>query len=303
MKVLRALAATATAAILTALFWPASARGQEEPATVTEIGWWSRNPAAAAPPNGFQVAQAPDGDLTVSAIRIRLTGTTLLTARLGLGETQIIGTPTLQVCPTTAPWTPAAHDFASAPKPDCASPIPLQRNEAAREWFADVLSFLASGGEVSLMIVPAPDPANPTPLKAPFQADFASASLIATTGEVPSSDTGGGGGGGEIATGDFSLPSDSGLSVVPTAPAVEDLAGGAFTAPPDLDPAAAPAAAAPAQVPGRFPVRATTDDDGGSSQPWGRLPLVILGSAIIGAGTAVARQRLQALGWLPASSS
>ena len=290
--------AAAVAAVVALLVWPGDARAQD--ATVSEVGWWSRNPAAMPPPGGFQVAQAPDGDLSVSAIRIRVSGTSLLTARLSIVETQVVGTPTVQVCRTAATWTagPHAGDF-NAPERDCASPVPLARNEAAREWTADVLPLLTTGGDVSLMVVPAPDPANPTPLKAPFQVDFGSAQVLATGGEVPSSDTGVGGGGGEVASGDFSLPVDSGLSVAPSS-APSDLSVPAFTAPPDLNPAQAPAAAAPAQVPGRFPIRPATDDGGGGADtPWGRLPLVMLGAAAIGATTAFARQRLQALGWLP----
>ena len=284
------VAATTTGVFLA----PLDARAQEA-ATVAEVKWWSQNPAAAPPEGGFQVAQSPGGDLTVTALRIRVASPSLSAARLILQESQTVGTPTLQLCRITAPWSSTDGD---APEADCSAPVALQRNEPTREWAADVLSLLAGGGDVSVLVVPAPDPANPTPVKAPFQADFTGATIIAT-GPDPGTDDASAGGGGDLASGDLgTFASDSGLAVAPSATS-PDFSLSPVAVPPDLNPAAAPAAAAPPQVPGRFPVRSVAAGGDGSDTPWGRLPLVLVVSAAVGALAAVARQRLQAMGWLP----
>lgn len=287
-------AAVAVAALLVA---PLEVRAQEA-ATITEVGWWSQNPTTAPPAGGFQVAQAPNGDVSIAAVRISVASPSLTAARLLLQESQVVGTATLQVCRTTSAWSASEHGFDDRPEVDCGAPVALQRNEASREWAADVLALVSSGGDVSLVVVPAPDPANPTPLKTPFQADFTGATIVAS-GADPTTESAGGGAGGGLASGDLgSLPSDTGLSVAPTSP-VDEFAISPVGAPPDLNPAAAPAAAAPPQVPGRFPVRSSATGGGGSDTPWGRLPLVILAAGLFGAATAFARQRLQTAGWLP----
>ena len=296
MRPLRTLVAAAAAAALAGvLFWPAGARAQDA-ATISEVGWWSRNPAAAPPSGGFQVARAPDGDLSVAALRVQVASPPTA-ARLLLQQAQAVGTPTMQVCKTTATWSAAAHSD-PPPERDCASAIPLQPDTAAGGFAADVVALLGGGGEVSLMIVPMPDSANPSPIQTPFQADFTGATLSASGGDEGTTSAGVGSGdtGGGVATGELgSAPTDVSFSATPTAGA--DLAISPVVAPPDLNPAVAPAAAAPAQVPGRFPVRATAAS--GTPRPWGRLPLLIVTAAAIGAGAAFARQRLRTLGWLP----
>ncbi|MBV9665981.1 MAG: hypothetical protein JOZ37_18600, partial [Actinobacteria bacterium] len=81
------------------LLLPAAARAQTA-AEVTDTGWWTQNPAPNAPPGGFEVAEGPQGPLSVAAMHIRVDATTLTQGVLTISESQVVGTPELQVCPT-----------------------------------------------------------------------------------------------------------------------------------------------------------------------------------------------------------
>lgn len=297
----RAIACVVVAGVSVAVFMPVDVAAQVA-ASITETGWWSRNPAATAPAGGFQVASAPDGPVSVTALRVQVDATSLRSALLILSESNQVGTATLQVCPTTAAWSAAAPGpITAAPAPECGSAVALQRNEVQRVWTADVAAVLGGGaGQKSLVVVPGP---SALPVPVPFQVDFAGAALQAD-GDVPppSGATGDGAFGGGIAdttpfATDFSAPTDLGVAPSFSAPAIE-------TPTAAIPSVSETATAAPAQVPGRFPTRGDIGIPvaGGPKKPWGRLPLLILAAAAVGAGSAVGRERLQSLGWLPSSS-
>lgn len=284
-------------ALLTASVFVALAGGDvraEPGATVTEFGWWSQVPGATTPAGGgFQVADSPAGPLSVAAIRVSVTAATLSSGTLVLPESEQVGTAALQVCLTRSAWSPSSPGpWNQRPTPDCAAPIALVRDAAALSWTAQVLPLLSSGpGEVSLMVVPAPAA---TPVPTPFQISFRGAGLQAEAGSAvpePAGSSGPASGfdstfGGASAVGS---PSDFGVPAPLPEPAVAPV------------PANEQIVAAPAQVGGRFPQRGDVGiPGGGADQPWGRLPLLVLAAAAIGAGTSVGRMQLRARGLLAA---
>lgn len=264
--------------------------------SVSEFGWWSKVPGAATQAGGgFQVADGPGGPLSVAAIRMNVTASTLTSARLVLPEVQQVGTAILQVCRTASSWTAASPgQYDSAPKPDCTSAIPMARDGAAVAWTADILPLLNSGpGQVSVMIVPGP-PAAPLPAPAPFQVSFSDANLESEgSSEAPvapsTSDSSGGfaetfGAGSSVGSpADFGVPAPL-AEPVTAAPAPNEQV-----------------LTAPAQTPGRFPQRGDVGaPSGGADQPWGRLPLLMVVAAAIGAAASVARTQLRARGLIAA---
>lgn len=128
-------------------------------ATITKVGWWSRNPASQAPADGFNVQRAPDGAVSVAAIEVAssddLRSATLILAEAG-GVRQ--DAAVLQACITPNAWKPgAAQAWGEAPKSECEqASVDLARNATAATWSGDVLKLLGDidKGPVSLMIVP-----------------------------------------------------------------------------------------------------------------------------------------------------
>jgi hypothetical protein len=202
----------------------------------------------------------------------------------------------------------------SRPAPTCGStPVRLVHNDVQKIWTVDVRSFLPSGQPTaSVMIVPAPDesitvppptPAPPvgvpvappvtppppstipaqTPVPLPFTASFGGAQLVAE----------GSGGAGDIPIGD--------VGVIPSESPIGDLGtSDSFFATPDIPTPDQQAIASPAQVEGRFPQRGDVGLPGekGANQPWGRLPLLTLAAAAVGAGTSIGRSQLRQRGLL-----
>ena len=316
MKHLRIAAAAALAVVAAGFALMPGEVSAQAAASVAETAWWSRQPAA-VPGSTFEVARAPDGDISVTAIRIRVDGQ-VGPAQLQLTEVQTAGSPSLQICPTLATWTvpptlPGAWD--SRPAPTCGStPVRLVRNEVQGIWSVDVRSFLAPGQPtVSVMIVPAPDesitvppplPAPPvgipvappvpvplpppstipgqTPVPLPFTVSFSRAELLAEGSAVADTPAG---------VSDLA-PLDSPLG---------DVGGSdSFFATPEIPAPDEQAVAGAAQVEGRFPQRGDVGVPGekGAHQPWGRLPLLTLAAAAIGAGTSIGRTQLRARGLL-----
>jgi hypothetical protein len=262
---------------------------------VTEFGWWTQVPGATTQAGGgFQVADSPAGQLSVAAIRISITASSLVSAKLVLPEAQQIGSAIVQVCRTTSTWTAASPGtWDKKPTPDCATPIPLVRDAASTSWSADVMALLSSGpGEVSLMVVPGPPPAG-LPAPAPFQVSLGGAELQSEAGaalpdpvaapapaESGFTDTFG-------AASSVGSPSDFGVPAPLPTPVVEPSAPNQQVA------------AAPAQTPGRFPSRNDAGaPGGGEKKPWGRLPVLTLAAALVGAGTSVGRSQLRERGLL-----
>lgn len=290
-------AALLGAAVFVALAGGTAVRA-ESGASVTEFGWWSRAPAATTPAGGgFEIADSPAGQLSVAAIRINVTASSLSSAKLVLPENQQVGAGIMQVCPTTSPWRPESPGmFDQAPKPDCQNPIAMVRDAGgtAPTWTAEVLPLLSGGPrEVSLMVVPGP-PSAPLPAAAPFVVSLRGADLFSEAGSAlpdvapsPEADTSFDSTFGAASS--VGSPSDFGQPAPlpqPAAPAV---------------PESEQIVAAPAQTAGRFPTRGDVGTPGGGAdQPWGRLPLLTLAAAAVGAVSSVGRTQLRARGLLPA---
>jgi hypothetical protein len=251
----------------------------------------------------------------VTAFRIRVDGS-VTSAQLQLTEVQASGTPSLQRCPTLASWTAAAPGpWEARPAPTCGStPVRVIRNEAQKTWTLDIRSFLSSGQPtVSVMLVPAPDeaitvppptPAPPvgvpvappvtapppstipgqTPVPLPFTVSFSGAQLLAEGAAVAVS--------GPVGDGSLGSSLD---------PAGDLGTSDSFFATPDIPTPAQQAIAAPVQVEGHFPQRGDVGVPGetGAHQPWGRLPLLTLAAAAVGAGTSVGRSQLRQRDLLP----
>lgn len=130
---------------------------------VTQTGWWTRSPAPpTVPDGGLAVGVAPDGNVSVGAIKLDTAGGAT-SAKVTLKESDGQGqqAASLQVCTTNDEWNGAkGDDLATAPRATCPEkPVLLTRNDDGT-WTADVASLIASqSGEVSIMIVPAPSAA------------------------------------------------------------------------------------------------------------------------------------------------
>lgn len=137
---------------------------------VSAVGWWTRSPSPpTVPDGGIAVGVAPDGDLSVAAIKLDTAGGAAQ-AKLSLKESDAQGAEaaSLQVCTTSDEWSAAKGDeLDAAPRATCpAEPVLLTRASDGT-WTADVASLIASQqGEVSIMVLPAPAPA-PTPATVP----------------------------------------------------------------------------------------------------------------------------------------
>lgn len=158
MKRLGALALVGLVGALL-LTWAAPARAADV-GSISEFGWWTKRPGAQPVVNGFEVASGPDGEESVAAFRVNLTGS-VSQATLSFVETTnpnlapVSGTPAINVCVTTVVWAAESDaDFAKAPKQDCSAAIPMTVN-AKGGWSADVTALLTGkSGTVSLMAVP-----------------------------------------------------------------------------------------------------------------------------------------------------
>ncbi|HZQ83842.1 MAG TPA: hypothetical protein VFA83_03335 [Acidimicrobiales bacterium] len=278
---------------------PAAARAQAA-AEIADTGWWTQSPAPNAPAGGFEVAEGPQGPLSVAAFHIRVEATTLTQAVLTLSESQVVGTPTLQVCPTTSVWTPATGGaYSSAPTPNCATSVTMTRNATGAVDTADIRKLIGPGPTtVSLMVVPLPGAA---PVQVPFDATFSAATMLADGDIEPAAaaDTGSGsassGTSGSSFGFDTSPPAAVGVGPSP------DLGAAPFPAlSPTPSPADQPAAAAPAQEVGRFPTAGQVGlpKGHGADKPWGRAWVFAIVALAVGALAAFARRWLHTLGWL-----
>lgn len=128
-------------------------------ATVLEVGSWTRNPIAADPPEGgVAVANAPDGVLTVSAIRFDLGADEGDTATLRLQQADGVAPAgaSIRACVTTSTWEPATNgDFSAAPVADCDAGSAALESDEAGLWSGDVTVLLAVTS--SVMVLPAAD--------------------------------------------------------------------------------------------------------------------------------------------------
>ena len=226
---------------------------------ISQVGWWTRNPAAAAPEDGMNVGSAPDGPVSVGAVEIT-SSTGLSRAVLILAEEGGIQADSakLAVCITPNEWTAGgAQPMAEAPKAECESnKVELARNASSSTWAADVTTLvgdLEDEGSVSLMIVPAGDATVPVGFEVRFkkpelssEASASSPSASADFSSDFSSDTGSSSDS-SASSGAFSSGTGSSSSGSSTfTPTFEASAPSAPVAPTTADGAAgAPAATAP----------------------------------------------------------
>ena len=126
---------------------------------VTQVGWWTRSPVPpTVPEGGVAVGAAPDGALTVSAVKIDAgdgaSGTSLRLVETGGQGQQAAG---VQVCPTDTSWSAATGDaLDKAPKDACASASVAMTRGADGTWTADVQKLVdGKTGDVALIVLPA----------------------------------------------------------------------------------------------------------------------------------------------------
>jgi hypothetical protein len=258
------------------------------------VGWWTQDPTAAEQPDGgFQVAAAGGQPVSVAAVRFTVPdGATRATLHLQEAEGAVVGpTTALQACPTADQWQPANPGaFADAPKPDCATPIELTRDETALTWSGTVPAAVAG----SLMILPGETAGGGAPVDPAFQLTFTGAALEVSTGAAgggisaptppsPSSYTApSGGGSSSFGGGSSSFATPGPVSATPTT--ATTVAGGATAT--TVEPTVGEAIQQ---------VGDGSGGGGGADQPWERLLFLVPLSALTGVafvyGKRILRQR------------
>lgn len=147
---------------------PLTVGAQESPSA--SAGWWSRSPAQRAPAEGFAVASAPDGPVTVAAVVAAVSGSvtsgTLRAVEVGgLGQQEAAVVVCLAASPVTLP-AEGGGDLADAPEADCErGSAPFERDAESMQWSADLASLAGElDRQVALVVVPAPSdsPVQPT---------------------------------------------------------------------------------------------------------------------------------------------
>lgn len=172
---------TVVVAVVACFLWLVAGAPALASGTVSDVGWWTRNPLASAPDGGFAAGAAADGPTTVSVVRIDL-GDGVDTLVLGAEPTDgTAGLASLEVCVVTAAWSAAAGaPLDDAPQTGCdIDAVPFAR--AGDRWRADV-SSLVNGrtGSVSLAVVP-----TATSGTVPFEASFGAPTAVAEGSSTP----------------------------------------------------------------------------------------------------------------------
>lgn len=274
-----------------------------EGATVGDVGWWTRNPLASAPEGGLAVSNAPDGEVSVGAVRVTVQAE-LEQAALVLPEAGGSGhtLAALRVCPTPNRWSAGKGDLDDAPKPECAgSTAAMQRNATLGSWSADVLPLLADaepGDTVSLMVVPAEGPSA-------WDLQFDPPQLMARAAPASADDFGGSGGddpGGSDssapASGSFGYRDPPAATFAPAddAPAARDTTVSVTDLDqPSEDATDAVDAGEEAELGSGFPslpARPLSSESPAGGPSRGEAVVLVLVSAAVAIGAAVARNRL-----------
>lgn len=137
------------------MLWAVGPADAQEVAVVA-VGTWTRNPLAADPPGGgVAVANAPDGALTVAAVRFSgsATGVTLRLRPSDPGVAPLGAA--VQACVTTSPWQPVVNgDLAAAPAADCSAGAVSLTADAGGVWSGDISVLLERSP--SILLLPAP---------------------------------------------------------------------------------------------------------------------------------------------------
>ncbi|MBA3654163.1 MAG: hypothetical protein H0W70_08210 [Actinobacteria bacterium] len=171
-------------ALLLAGTAPAAFAAEGDPATITEVGWWSATPGAAEPAGGFQVSQSPNGDATaVAGIKIKVDVSGIQTALLVIteGATKFGElSADIVICSAASTWQGANPGaLRDAPARDCSRASQLRRSDNLQSWSANVAPLL-SPPVTTLLLKPGPQrngamplpsleylPQVPTPVAAP----------------------------------------------------------------------------------------------------------------------------------------
>lgn len=289
---------------------------------ITELGWWSRSPAATAAEGGFRVAAAPDGPTSVAALRIETGAEGLSAAPIEVPEVGGVGVEVaaIRACPTTENWTAASPGpLEEAPPQDqCQGTfVDLTRDAAAKTWKGDLGPLLAGKtGVASVVIVPgpaatpgggqqppppagplpAPTPAGPSPVPLAFDVELGPPVLTAAPGGAPSAsgDSGGSGFTDEPAA----VGGDAGTSSPSFGAGSSSFSTDALDLP---APAASIAAPPPPGQPvpqqlattGINPVRDFDPLDTGGGRDWGKAAFLTLLAAAVGTVAALGRRAME----------
>jgi hypothetical protein len=134
-------------------------------------GYWSQGqsgvgPLVPAPPivptNGLWVANDPTGAYAVSAIRAAVLPTAD-SVTLTLNVAKSTGTPALVACLATTPWSSTGNGaWSDRPQADCrAGHVAAGVVSAATQTWSFVLTPLARGGSIDVVLEPGPSDASP----------------------------------------------------------------------------------------------------------------------------------------------
>lgn len=305
--------------VVASVITPLGAAHAAEGGVISKVGWFTRNPAASAPEDGFNVGNAPDGPVSVAAIEVTST-TGLRRAVLILAEEGGIQADSakLAVCMTPNEWNAGpAQPMDAAPKAECESnQVELSRNAASSSWAADVTSLVGDiedEGSVSLMVVPSGDAAVPLGFEVRFQkpqlsseasessstttdfsSDFASGDT-SSSGETTSSGGGFSGGSGTTMSDSstFAPTFETSATPAPVAPTTADGAAGA-PAVTDAAPAETTATTVPAElaaIPTQAGLGAGTSGGGSAVQAIFFVVLATIAGVGAGAGRWYIRSR------------
>lgn len=174
---------------------------QSATAGVSAVAYFTRNPAAAPPAGGIEVANGVDGVISTGAVQAAEDGSTIAKAVLNLppsGSGVNAAAVALQACPALGAFKAGKGTLADAPKADCeTATVPVVR-DGTGVFSADVTS-LVKGPSLAVAIVPAKG-------AGVFQMNFGPPTI-----DVELSSTGAGGGSSSGA-GDFDSSEFSGSS-------------------------------------------------------------------------------------------
>lgn len=126
-------------------------------ASVTGVGWWSRSPAASAPEGGIAVSNAPDGPVSVAALRVDLGDTGVTSGTLTLPQVGGAAPAGAQIaiCVIGDGWeAEAGGAMEAAPATTCdGTSTALVAN--GESWTASVTDLIGeSKGTVAFAVVP-----------------------------------------------------------------------------------------------------------------------------------------------------
>lgn len=293
---MRKVLAGALGCVALVLMSPTTSGAQAEvDVQVTEVGWWTSNPASVPQSEGgFQVsADATGAPQAVAALRVLILATSVETLAVHLDELSSVGTEfgTLKLCGTADAWTAAnPGSFDDAPEPDCSVSAGLTRTLEG-VWLGEASALAPNGGEVTLMVVPNYRP--PAAIGPPFSVSISGGDLSATSSGSPTTTLDGTGSGNEPVavddTTDFFGPSSGGSFGIGDLAAVPDFGTVSPEPPPTTASVVAPSDPADDEEFALQPL----DEDREPGPPWLRLVVLVPLSAGLGVGAARLRKAMQ----------